>query len=609
MRHRRSYLLTPSTASIAAGSSIVAGDQKQLPPTDFFTRADDAESEDDDIDSFQSVLDLCKSAGGLRSLPLNWHYRSRHEDLITYSNYRFYEGKLKTFPGAAFDSANLGVEHFLVSGEYRRAGSRDNPIEAQKVAERVVHHVNNRPGMSLGVVTFSAAQEDAVRAAIETRSKQNPEIAGLLEETDRLGGFFIKSLENVQGDERDVIIFSVGYGPDENGKFTMNFGPLNREGGWRRLNVAITRARQRVEVISSFTAGQISETNSEGVRHLRGYLDFAQRGRTALAHEAPGSLGDADSVFEEQVAQVIRSWGYSADTQVGAAGYRIDIAVRHPHREGEYALAVECDGAAYHSARVARDRDRLRQQVLEGLGWTVHRIWGISWWRDRSTQTERLRAAIETAIAGAGPAVVAVPKPQPVAIEFEDRDPEAEATPEWATVYQAMSDTADEQYFDAKSVEARPALRRYFEKLLRVEAPIHEEVLFERFRRAWHIGRVGSQIRSNVLQVLPKVRVDGVEVARDPSRFLSHRRAALVRCQDSIRPRHRPDSSADPRRRDRPCRSADRSGCRGDGLGAVDHRCVPFVRMETRGSRYTGQAERFDLEACPQWSALEERRR
>jgi len=508
---------------------IVAGDQKQLPPTDFFTRADDAESGDEDIDSFQSVLDLCKSAGGLRSLPLNWHYRSRHEDLITYSNYRFYEGKLKTFPGAAFDSADLGVEHFLVPGEYRRAGSRDNPIEAEKVAERVVHHVNNRPGMSLGVVTFSAAQEDAVRAAIEARSKQSPEIAGLLEETDRLGGFFIKSLENVQGDERDVIIFSVGYGPDENQKFTMNFGPLNREGGWRRLNVAITRARQRVEVISSFTAGPINETNSDGVRHLRGYLDFAQRGRSALAHEAPGSLGDADSVFEEQVAQVIRSWGYVADTQVGAAGYRIDIAVRHPDREGEYVLAVECDGAAYHSARVARDRDRLRQQVLEGLGWTVHRIWGISWWRDRSTQTARLRASIEAAITGTSPVPVATTTQQPVLIEFEDRDPEA--TPDWAVIYETVSEPLDEYYRDPKSVEAGPALRRYFEKLLRVEAPIHEDVLFERFRRAWGIGRVGSQIRSNVLQVLTKVRVDGVEVRRDPAGFyrIGGRASSVVR--------------------------------------------------------------------------------
>lgn len=208
------------------------------------------------------MLDLCKAAGGLSSLPLTWHYRSRHEDLITYSNYRFYDGSLRTFPSAAFDSADLGVEHFLVEGRYRRGGPRDNPVEARKVAELVAHHVHTRPHLSLGVVTFSTAQEDAVRAAIE--ASDEPEVAELLEQHDRLGGFFVKSLENVQGDERDVIIFSIGYGPDEHGKFTMNFGPLNREGGWRRLNVAITRARRRVEIVSSFARPRSPESVRPG---------------------------------------------------------------------------------------------------------------------------------------------------------------------------------------------------------------------------------------------------------------------------------------------------------------------------------------------------------
>ena len=496
---------------------VVAGDQKQLPPTDFFARVEDSESEDEDIDAFQSVLDLCKAAGGLSSLPLTWHYRSRHEDLITYSNYRFYNGSLKTFPGAAFESSDLGVEHFLVDGEYRRSGARDNPAEARRVAERVVHHVRHRPGLSLGVVTFSVAQEDAVRAAVEALGDDAPEVATLLEQNDRLDGFFVKSLESVQGDERDVIIFSVGYGPDENGKFTMNFGPLNREGGWRRLNVAITRARRRVELVSSFRATQITETKSDGVRHLRGYLDFAERGRTALALDAPGSLGDAESVFEEQVAQVIRSWGYFADTQVGAAGYRIDIAVRHPDRSGEYILAVECDGAAYHSARTARDRDRLRQQVLEGLGWTVHRIWGISWWRDRQTQEARLKVAIDASTqTGGRPSTRSHLRPGiPLPIEFDELDPDS--LPSWVEPYRQMSEapSTDDLRFDPRTPEARPALRRFFEKVLRVEAPIHEMLLLERMRVAWGISRVRSQTRSNVEPVLARIRVDGKEVHRD----------------------------------------------------------------------------------------------
>ena len=499
---------------------VVAGDQKQLPPTDFFARVEDAESEDEDIDAFQSVLDLCKAAGGLSSLPLTWHYRSRHEDLITYSNYRFYGGTLKTFPGASFESADLGVELFLVDGEYRRSGARDNPAEARRVAERVLHHVRNRPGLSLGVVTFSVAQEDAVRAALEVLGNDAPDVAELLEQNDRLDGFFVKSLESVQGDERDVIIFSIGYGPDENKKFTMNFGPLNREGGWRRLNVAITRARRRVELVSSFRANQITETRSDGVRHLRGYLDFAERGRAALAQEAPASLGDAESVFEEQVAQVIRSWGFVADTQVGAAGYRIDIAIRHPDRPGEYVLAVECDGAAYHSARVARDRDRLREQVLVGLGWRVHRIWGISWWRDRQTQESRLRSAIEASVDSAGHGRIEPGKRpgRPVQIEFDEVDPEA--LPAWVQPYRFVSSVSDDdRLLDARTPEARPALRRFLERVLRVEAPIHESLLFERVRVAWGIGRVRSQTRSNVQPVLDRIRIDGREVRRNAGGF------------------------------------------------------------------------------------------
>ncbi len=198
----------------------MAGDQKQLPPTDFFARADDPEPDQVDgpdgtadggaLDTFQSVLDLCKAAGGLTSLPLTWHYRSRHEDLITYSNYRFYDGTLRTFPSAVFDSADLGVEHYQVDGRYRRGGARDNPVEAAKVAELVAHHVRTRPGLSLGVVTFSTAQEDSVRAAIEASA--DPAVVDLLDHRDRLDGFFVKSWRTSRATSATFIIFSVGYG-------------------------------------------------------------------------------------------------------------------------------------------------------------------------------------------------------------------------------------------------------------------------------------------------------------------------------------------------------------------------------------------------------------
>ncbi|MGR7026360.1 AAA domain-containing protein [Geodermatophilus sp. URMC 62] len=500
---------------------IVAGDQKQLPPTNFFASSMDddlvADEEEEAPDNFESVLDVCKAAGALPSLPLLWHYRSRHEALITYSNYKFYEGELHTFPGATFEAPDLGVEAFFVNGVYRRGGGRDNIIEAEKVVDRLLHHRTVHPDLSIGVVTFSAAQEDAIQAAIEQRAVNEPLLNGLLNEHDRLDGFFVKSLENVQGDERDVILFSIGYGPDETGKFTMNFGPLNREGGWRRLNVAITRARRRVEVVSSFRASQISGTTSKGVLHLQGYLDFAERGTPALALEVGTENRDAESPFEEDVIQVIRELGYTPVPQVGVAGYRIDIGIRHPDRPGEYVLAVECDGAAYHSAKAARDRDRLRQQVLEGLGWTVHRIWGLSWVRDRRGQIERLRLAIEAAVKGVkieSPAVVA-PRKANIVVEDVDLD----APPEWAVPYERGVATPDRCPYAPQSTEARPYLRRYFERLLRAEAPVHEERLLAAFREDWGVGRVGHVIKDNIRASLARATVGGLAVSRDEAGF------------------------------------------------------------------------------------------
>ena len=488
---------------------IVAGDQKQLPPTDFFaTGVDDTEDDEDETDVFDSVLDLAKGAGGLTSLPLNWHYRSRHEDLITYSNYRFYKGALYTFPSAVFDAPDLGVELIHVDGVYRRGTTRDNPVEAAKVVERVLYFVTQHPEESIGVVTFSSAQADAVMAEMERQSAEHPALAGLLSDHDRLDGFFVKSLENVQGDERDVILFSLGYGPDENGKFTMNFGPLNREGGWKRLNVAITRARKRVEVIASFRAGDMSGLTNEGVRHLKNYLDFAERGAKALALDLEESAGDAESPFEEQVIDVIRGWGYDVVPQVGVAGYRIDMAVRHPDRPGSYAIGIECDGAAYHSAKTARDRDRLRESVLRGLGWEIHRIWGLSWWRDRSGQEERLRHAIERAIDNSGdlvlPAAVTVGTP---AIEFEEVS--FEERPTWTVDYTMVGPPRTLRR-DPKTPEGIHDVREYFAQVIEAEAPVHREVLYDRFRQAWGAQRIGSAMKRSLDRALDGVMINGM---------------------------------------------------------------------------------------------------
>ncbi|MGY1748838.1 DUF4011 domain-containing protein [Modestobacter sp. SYSU DS0511] len=513
---------------------IVAGDEKQLEPTAFFTAGAGSEdfTEDDEeaTDSFESLLLLAKASGALANLPLLWHYRSQHESLISYSNHRVYEGKLHSFPGATFEASDLGVEGFVVDGVYNRGTTRDNPVEAEFVVDRVLHHATLHPHLSIGVVAFSSPQVDAVFAAMERRAVDEPVLRRLLSDHDRLDGFFIKSLESVQGDERDIVVFTVGYGPDEFGKMTMNFGPLNRKRGWRRLNVAVTRARRRVEVVSSFRAGRITtdefpvpSDEQNGVPHLKSYLDFADRGLPALAVDSrEGSVGP-ESPFEEDVLEVVRGMGYEVDPQVGNAGYRIDMAVRHPERAGEYVLAIECDGAMYHSAKAARDRDRLRQQVLEGLGWRMHRIWGLSWARDRRGQIEQLQAAIEAAIRGESPAAPAADGQPAPAVVLEEID--FDAKPDWAVAYPTHSaygrSPGERTWAAPSSADARPAMRAYFERVLRVEAPVHHGRLLEYFRNDWRVGRVGSAIQQNIDLVLSKVTVDGRKVIRDSADFLS----------------------------------------------------------------------------------------
>ena len=488
---------------------IVAGDQKQLPPTDFFSVADDEGDEDNEASDFKSVLDLAKGAGGLHSLPLKWHYRSRHEDLIAYSNHSFYQGDLMTFPGAVFEADDLGIAHIPVDGVYQRGSSRDNPIEAAKIVERVAWFRANHPTASLGVVTFSGTQADRITQEIEAQSEQNPALEGLLTDHDRLDGFFVKSLENVQGDERDIILFSIGYGPDEVGKFTANFGPLNRDGGWRRLNVAVTRARKRIEIVSSFTAGQMPPTTNPSLLHLQRYLDFAARGHAALAIDVSNGEGGPESIFEEQVLAKIRSWGYDAVPQVGVAGYRIDMAVRHPERPGEYVLGIECDGAAYHSAQTARDRDRLRQQVLEGLGWRMHRIWGLSWWRDRTAQEERLRLAIEGAINGSDSHATRQEQRaenHATSLLFEDV-PEV-APRDWTRPYSEFT-VRPHRTRDPKTLEGIQDMTDFFYGVIRVEAPVHRDLLNDRFKTVWGASRVGHQMRSTIDKALKRAHPEG----------------------------------------------------------------------------------------------------
>ncbi|MHA7190515.1 DUF4011 domain-containing protein [Arthrobacter sp. MDT2-16] len=505
--------VTPGDAinCIYRGSSLIlAGDDKQLPPTSFFERiTDDEDEEETDVKDFQSILELAKACGAFNNLGLRWHYRSRHEDLIAFSNYKFYEGKLVTFPSAHAEGDDVGVEFFHAHGVYRRGGGANNPAEAAKVAERVVEHFTRRPDLTLGVVTFSVAQADAVQNAIDEARVSRRDLDRFFDTDDRLNGFFIRALEQVQGDERDVIIFSVGYGPDEAGKVSANFGALNKDKGWRRLNVGITRARQRVEVVASMRAGQIPPSTNENVEYFRAYLDYAEKGAQILAVPYSSTGLDPDSPFEESVIAAIRSWGYVVEPQVGAAGFRIDVGVRHPAYPGMFAIGIECDGYQYHSAPAARDRDRLRDQILNGLGWRLHRIWGTAWYRDRATEERRLRGAIEEAISAPleGRTKKAPVIEHPV-VETEQAD--LSASPTWTTPYEPAPTQTLPYWVEPGEPGSHLHMVDAIETLTEHEAPVHLEVAYERLRDWWNVGRIGVNIRANI-----GLAISRAQVARD----------------------------------------------------------------------------------------------
>ncbi len=381
---------------LRADQAVIFGDNKQLPPTDFFRAHAEGEGDEPDAQDYESILDIASVY--FPGPMLKWHYRSRDERLIAFSNKHFYGRQLITFPAPGTGRIETGISLVHVpDGVFGKGGSRTNRAEAERVAQLVLEHCRTRSGLSLGVITMSIEQRDAVEEAVRRLLRAHPEVR-LPDEEE----FFVKNLETVQGDERDVIILGVGYGPSEpGGTPSLNFGPLNRVGGDRRLNVAITRARYRMIVVSSMSPEQlegiVGQARWDGPKMLAGYLRYAKHGGVDAD---VSSTGQPESEFEEAVRDALVGRGHKVDCQVGVSGYRIDLAVRDPDVPGRYIVGIECDGATYHSARTARDRDRIRQVTLENLGWKILRVWSTDWIRDPVRATERLVEAIERVRAG-----------------------------------------------------------------------------------------------------------------------------------------------------------------------------------------------------------------
>lgn len=362
---------------------VVIGDENQLPPTSFFDSSSDDEEDEEEMEEvgYESILQSSIAILPGAQTELLYHYRSTYEDLIAFSNKHIYENRLITFPNPNYKAGSVIFEY--VEGAVYDAGkTRRNRIEAVRVAELCFKHFEDSVS-SLGVIAFSKAQEEAIREAIEEKMKEYPQFTEKFDETsEKKNAFFIKNLESVQGDERDVIILSVGYGPDQNGHIFNRFGPLNSKGGYRRLNVAVTRAKDKIICVSSMKFYELNPPeSSRGAVLLQKYLEYAEKGREVLTASKilqPGDR-DLDSSFELSVKEALEKIGYTVHPQVGASGFSIDLAIVNPKNENEYLLGIECDGASYHSSKSARMNDRFRQGVLENLGWKIYRIWSQHW--------------------------------------------------------------------------------------------------------------------------------------------------------------------------------------------------------------------------------------
>ena len=487
-------------------NAIIVGDPKQMPPTAFFATntvdEDNLEAED-----LESILDDCLALNMPQS-HLLWHYRSRHESLIAFSNSRFYENKLFTFPSVNDRESKVRLVH--VDGVFDRGKSRTNKAEAQAVVDEILKRFDDPvlSCQSIGVVTFNIAQQHLIDDMLTEACSKDPEFEKWVYNAEE--PLFVKNLENVQGDERDVILFSIGFGPDENGKMYMNFGPLNREGGWRRLNVAVTRARCEMTVFSAMRPEQLdlNRTKAEGVAALRAFLEYAQ-GR-ALAVEDTQAAQE-QSRYEGVALAICRKLkenGYETDLSVGRSQYRIDIGVVDPKNPDQYLLGIMLDGDSYGAAKTTRDREIAQISVLEGLGWQILRVWSMDWWDSSGKELSRiLRHLQEVEKQARAPKPIAPPKRESVKlasnVSAQKPAKAVKAVYKEPPVYKAAKLTprqvSAEDFLEPRNERS---IRSRIEQVMREEAPVSLNVLTKRVVQSCGITRVGSRLQGHVVRIL-----------------------------------------------------------------------------------------------------------
>jgi len=487
-----------AVGAIARGKNmIVVGDPKQMPPSNFFS-SNYVDEENIQQEDLESILDDCLALS-LPSKHLLWHYRSKHESLIAFSNFQYYENSLLTFPSP--DDLNSKVKFVHVKGHYDSGKTRQNIFEAKAIIEEIINRLSDShlSKQSIGVVTFSSVQQILIEDMLNEAFKLRPDLEIIASES--LEPIFIKNLENVQGDERDVILFSIGYGPDKDNKVFLRFGPINNEGGWRRLNVAVSRARYEMKVFSTLKAEQIdiTRTASLGVAGLKAFLEFAEKGKTSVTI-LNGNIKYQKSGIVDQIAKKLKDDGFNIVTNIGCSGFKIDLGITNPSNPSEYLLGILCDGQSYKDSKTAKDREIIQSDVLRLLGWNIHKVWSCDWWDNEDKVLSEIKLAIQEA-----------EKPSAVLKDFPPQ-PMLKNSILPNAVIQAQLDSIEVIYalnrfrYQVCDLPIRSSIPRtdlpylnYFINIdvmsvLEIEAPISKELLCRRVLAVWSVTRIGSRI-------------------------------------------------------------------------------------------------------------------
>ncbi|WP_016990976.1 DUF3320 domain-containing protein [Flavobacterium sp. ACAM 123] len=498
------------SALARAKQVVIVGDPKQMPPTSFFSTVK-LDEENMDVEDLESILDDCLSLS-VPSKYLLRHYRSKHESLIAFSNVNYYENKLLTFPSS--DDLNSKVKYHRISGFYDKGKTRTNKFEADEIVQFIKSHYNDskKRKLSVGVVTFSQTQQNLIEDKLQKLFMSDPNLEEFTNES--LEPLFVKNLENVQGDERDIILFSVCYAPDEQGKMSMNFGPLNRDGGWRRLNVAITRARYEMHIFATLHADQIdlSRTSAEGVAGLKAFMQFAEKGSLSVRPE------DVQETLNKQhlsasVSKKLQEKGLEVKCNIGTSGFKVDIGIVHPDKPQQYILGIVVDGHYYYNAHTTNDREMVMPSVLKALGWNIHRIWTIDWFENSDKiidtiieRVKQLQSQPEVKeVVNLDPALDPVLETiKVIPAELVTINLTSKQTPYTAFALTPASNANSETIYEFQN---RNIIKQQIQSIVDAEAPISKSLLYKKVLQAWNTSRAGSRLDKHLEGIIKEINI------------------------------------------------------------------------------------------------------